>query len=216
MCGALQVVLSRRGLTSGWRLPAMHAGRITTYSLLGLLGGATSAAIANWFPALVTVQGIFALLFALLAGYFTLSLLGIAPPAEVLLSNLTRRWGQAVRRLTQAEPVARSFPALPITVAFGLLWGLLPCGLVIAALLTAFTSNSAWGGAVAMLAFGIGTWPALLVVHWLGGRDVSVLACWARPATALVMLLFGVQMALRGFAAWGWVGHFEVGGVMVW
>jgi hypothetical protein len=33
---------------------------------------------------------------------------------------------------------------------------------------------------------------------------------------ALVVLLFGTQMALRGLAAWGWVNHLRLGEIVVW
>lgn len=44
----------------------------------------------------------------------------------------------------------------------GMCWGLLPCGLVYTLLLTAAGTGSAVSGAVTMLAFGLGTLPAML------------------------------------------------------
>jgi len=46
--------------------------------------------------------------------------------------------------------------------ALGLCWGFLPCGLVYTLLLTAASTGTATGGASTMLAFGLGTLPAML------------------------------------------------------
>ena len=63
------------------------------------------------------------------------------------------------------RPVAgRLLPAdtLPKALALGMLWGWLPCGLVYSVLATALLAGDAAGGALVMLAFGLGTLPNLL------------------------------------------------------
>jgi sulfite exporter TauE/SafE len=57
---------------------------------------------------------------------------------------------------------------MPVTdlsraLGLGLLWGLLPCGLVYSVLLLAAASESPTGGAMVMLVFGLGTTPAMLL-----------------------------------------------------
>jgi sulfite exporter TauE/SafE len=47
-------------------------------------------------------------------------------------------------------------------VLLGLCWGLIPCGLVYTVLMTAASTANALGGAMTMLAFGLGTLPAML------------------------------------------------------
>jgi hypothetical protein len=83
--------------------------------------------------------------------------------------------------------------------AVGLLWGLLPCGLVYSVLATALVSGSAPRGALVMLVFGAGTLPSLLAAGTLfpalartrGGRVAR------RAAGGLVMAfgLFGLAYA---------------------
>ncbi|MCX8017281.1 MAG: sulfite exporter TauE/SafE family protein, partial [Rhodocyclaceae bacterium] len=63
-------------------------------------------------------------------------------------------------------PVRGVAQALPL----GLLWGWLPCGLVYSALPTALAAGSAGRGALAMLAFGLGTLPNLLMAGLLLAR----------------------------------------------
>jgi sulfite exporter TauE/SafE len=55
-------------------------------------------------------------------------------------------------------------------LAAGALWGWLPCGMVYSVLVTAMLSGSAFGGALVMLAFGLGTLPMLLGLGLLGAR----------------------------------------------
>ena len=73
------------------------------------------------------------------------------------------------------SPAAKGL--LPVTTApraltLGLLWGLLPCGLVYSMLLIAATSANAAGGSLTMLAFGIGTTPAM-VMTGIGALQLS-------------------------------------------
>jgi sulfite exporter TauE/SafE len=96
----------------------------------------------------------------------------------------------------------------------GLLWGLLPCGLVLTALFTAAVSTSLWVGAARMLAFGLGTLPALIGVRWLADRGWKL--TWPRYGAAALMLVFGVQFAFRGLASFGVVNHLMYQGVMLW
>ncbi|MBP7579536.1 MAG: sulfite exporter TauE/SafE family protein, partial [Vogesella sp.] len=46
----------------------------------------------------------------------------------------------------------------------GAIWGWVPCGLVYTASLAALATQSASGGALAMLSFGLGTLPNLLLM----------------------------------------------------
>ncbi len=216
MCGGVLLLIQPRGepgaRISSWRMLPAHVGRITTYALLGFSVGLVGDAVALALPDLRRLQGTLSFFAALLAGYFALSLLGMAPSLERLLSRATSRWGQAMKDLrAHRQTLGFSFVA-------GTLWGLLPCGLVLTALLPAAASGSPLSGALTMLAFGLGTWPALLGLDWLTrrGRLTGGTRQWLRQASALLIVLFGAQMALRGLAAWGWIGHFHVGSMMIW
>jgi hypothetical protein len=105
-------------------------------------------------------------------------------------------WGRVsgfASRLALARSLAGTF-------VFGLIWGWLPCGLVYSALAIAVTTGSAWGGAAAMTAFGVGTLPALATLIWTG----SVVKRYARTrearwvAAAAMLLLGTIQIAVAG------------------
>jgi hypothetical protein len=203
MCSAVIILFDRQpGFQNKFAWILAHAGRITTYALLGFVFGA----FGQTLRAFDKLQAILSILFALIAFYLAASFIGLTPSPELLSSGLTQRWGRAIRNFKTAS--------LPTSYLLGLLWGLLPCGLVLTALITAIASQSALMGALNMLVFGAATIPSLFAVKWLAGKSASRL--WSRGLASLVLMLFGFQFAMRGFASLGWVEHFMLGSFMFW
>jgi uncharacterized protein len=205
MCSAVIVLLDRQSTFQGNNLSWIfaHLGRITTYALLGLTFGLLGETLSLFSTDLPRLQGLLSVLFAIFAFYMAFAFIGIARSPELLLSNLVSKWGQTMRGLRSPAPFLA-----------GLLWGLLPCGLVLTALIPAITSGSAIQGALNMMLFGIATIPSLFAVKWLAQKTVS--RTWSRGLASLVMMFFGFQFAMRGFASLGMVGHFMLGQLMLW
>lgn len=205
MCSAVIVILDRQSTFQGNNLSWIlaHAGRLTTYTLLGLTFGLLGETLSLFSTDLPRLQGLLSILFAILAFYMAFAFIGITQSPELLLSNLVSKWGQTMRGLRSPAPFLA-----------GTLWGLLPCGLVLTALIPAVTSGSAFQGALNMIVFGAATMPSLFAVKWLAQKTVS--RTWSRSLASLVMMVFGFQFAMRGFASLGMVGHFLLGGVMLW
>jgi hypothetical protein len=98
------------------------------------------------------------------------------------------------------EPYGRKLiPVKNLTQAylFGLVWGWLPCGLVYAALALAVTTGDAGKSALTMLAFGLGTLPAVMGV----GIMTNVLTRLSRmqrfkQAIGLFMIVLALLSAL--------------------
>ena len=70
----------------------------------------------------------------------------------------------------QLEPIGRKLvpvASLPKALAYGLVWGWLPCGLVYFVLIWALTAGDAISGALTMLAFGLGTLPTLITAGFM-------------------------------------------------
>jgi sulfite exporter TauE/SafE len=78
-------------------------------------------------------------------------------------------------------------PALR-ALTLGMLWGWLPCGLVYSVLLVAAFAGSAFAGSATMVAFGLGTLPALLGLSYASSR-------FAPPRATLTRLLGSVIVA---------------------
>jgi hypothetical protein len=225
MCGGITLMLGRGQRLSTAGMGAAHLGRLTTYTLLGLLAGALGASGAWYGPgALHTASplhpshtGGLGPLTALRAGvalagagaalYCALALVGRVPPPDRAVAGLSRWWGGAMRATSRRR--ASHYEA-------GLVWGLLPCGLATTGLLAAAAAGSPLGGGLTMLAFGVGTLPAHALLALAGHRLLTTLAAWPRRAAALVAGALGAQLALRGLATLGAVGHFGVGQVVLW
>jgi len=203
MCSAVVILLDRHPSfrnRSAWILA--HAGRLSVYSVSGLLFGLFGQSLWSFDK----LQAALSIFFAIISFYMASAFIGLTPSPELLFAGWTQRWGRAIRSLNGASS---SSPYL-----FGLLWGVLPCGLVLMALLTALTATSPLHGALNMLVFGIATIPSLVAVKWLAAQTVS--RTWSRGLASLVMMLFGFQFAMRGFASLGVIDHFMLGSMMFW
>jgi hypothetical protein len=203
MCSAVVILFDRQPAFQNkfaWALA--HAGRITTYAALGALFGAFGQSLWQFDK----LQAALSIFFAILAFYMASAFIGLTPSPELIFASLTQRWGRAIRAFKTVS--------LPTVYLLGLLWGLLPCGLVLTALVTAMASANAILGALNMLIFGVATLPSLFAVKWLANKSYSRI--WSRGLASLVMMIFGFQFAMRGFAALGLVGHLMIGEVMFW
>ena len=173
----------------------MHAGRITTYMVLGAVMGAVGA--AAWKQEYLPMQR---WLYA--AGSIMLVLTGLwllrgQTVRAVWLERLAT--SAASRVVRQLRPLGAHLPAalwrdLPLARRYGmgLAWGMVPCGMVYGALALALLAGNAMSGALVMGAVGLGTLPNLLVISGLSGylwqlsRRPAV-----RMASALVVIGFG-------------------------
>ncbi len=187
-------------------LLALHAGRLSAYAMLGALLGAVGA--SAWKAQYLPVQR--ALFTAgsaglLLAGLWTLggrrfvpSLPGVEAVARRLAATWARWGGSPIaRRDAGLAPHGRGRRLLR-RYAAGLAWGMVPCGMVYAALALALLAGSAPSGALVMLAFGVGTLPNLLMLSSLSAA-LRVLArrVWVRRGVGAAVALFGAAGLAR-------------------
>lgn len=158
MCGPLALALPAAG-SGGGRLVAgrllYNLGRLVTYGLLGLVFGVIGRSLA-----LAGVQQWVAIglgTFLLVGVLFSKQLWGSAWGGR-LAAWLRPSLGRLLRRGTPGA-----------LFGFGLLNGLLPCGLVYVACLGATALGSIRAGMAYMLVFGLGTVPMMLALG-LAGR----------------------------------------------
>lgn len=208
MCGPLVLALpATRGRLRNHLL--YHAGRITTYTIVGAaLGGLgaglqalSASATTDPMAVVARIQVGISLLAAALLGWLGLARLGIvAEPGWMAVATPTRLPGfsRVMHRAVRGESLAM--------FGLGLVLGLLPCGLSFAAFAAALPAGSAASGALGVLAFGLGTLPGLLLL----GTAASQLA---RRHRHLIDVLAGVLLigmaastAIDGLAALGTAG----------
>lgn len=199
MCGGIVGAVSL-GLPAQRQLPlllAYNLGRITSYTLAGVLMGALGFYFSSLLPvqyAQRVLQG-FAGIFMILLGLYLGGWSGV-------LSRIERLGGGLWRRI---EPLGRGL--LPIrswrqALSLGLLWGWLPCGLVYSALVWTVGSGGPVQGGLLMLAFGLGTLPNLLAMgvaagrlqHWVRRPAVRTIAGALVVAFGVVQLYFALQV----------------------
>ena len=186
MCGAFAASCTRvpRGL------PAWHAGRIGTYALLGALAGAAGRLLPGppWLPAAVA---------AALLLWFALALAGLVPEPRLIPRGLTNAASRAART---TSPAAQA--------AFGVANGFLPCGLVYSALSIPVALADPARGALAMIAFGAGTLPALSLAA-LGLRRLVMTSLWRRRVFAVLVLAAGAWAIWSRARGAGSAGHHQ-------
>ena len=166
MCGGIAAAIEGPNnqvirFQSPWKLfylqLTMHLGRITSYTILGAL--AAWLGIYVWQQEVLRIQRPLFVISSLL-----LFLMGVRllfrdqrknpKIGQWLGSRLATNWAKYFGRLGSSP--ARWFS--------GMLWGLVPCGLVYSVLPLAFLSGQTMTGALLMLAFGLGTLPNLLLI----------------------------------------------------
>lgn len=184
-----------RGRIQG--LVAYNAGRIVTYCLLGGVAGTFGATLAGALPPEMARRGarLLAALFLLGLGLYLAGRPELLQPFERLGGRLWRRIEPLSRRLLAARGPGHA-------LALGLVWGFLPCGMVYSMLVLASLGGSTIDGALVMLAFGLGTLPALfaagLAASRLRGLARSTLL---RRSAAAVYLALGIWLAFTAFTA---------------
>lgn len=126
-----------------------YVGRLGTYAVLGALAGTVGRTMPGpgWVGTAVAVG---------LLVWFTARLAGLLRFEGPVLPGLGRLATDMARR-----------PGLGPRIAFGALTGLLPCGLVWSALALALAGGGPITGALTMVAFGLGTVPALALAGGL-------------------------------------------------
>lgn len=188
----------------------LHGGRITTYTFLGALIG-LAGSLLDQVSGMVGWQGLFSVLVGIAMLLVSLSLMGVLPPIEMALASVTG--GSSPMGRMRGLFGKRSIFA---TLALGILWGFLPCGLVFAMLVVAARTETIWGGALTMLAFGLGTIPTLLGFGLAANLISPKLRGRLQTFAALLIMLFAVQTILRGLAVANLIPSMIIGPVMLW
>jgi sulfite exporter TauE/SafE len=191
MCGPLMLAIP---LPPGarwnavWQTLLYQSGRIATYAFLGWLFGALGKGIviAGFQQALSVGAGMAMIAAALFAFYWEQAAL-TAPGVRSLAAWVQRQIGKLLRR----NPIGAS-------IGVGLLNGLLPCGLVYAALAGAISVGNPLQGSIFMTFFGLGTLPALFLLMLSGRRLSAPLRARFRLIQPALLALIGVLLISRG------------------
>jgi sulfite exporter TauE/SafE len=196
MCGAFVCAYAGVGAPSatgrGLAWPAhaaYHAGRLVSYLTLGLAAGAIGARVddlgrlAGLARGATVLAGMLMVMWAV--GTIAVAVGARIGPAPFAPGWLQRRLGALIAALRDEPPVARA-------ALTGLLTTLLPCGWLYTFVVTAGGTGNAVAGAATMLAFWVGTVPALLAVGAGARRLLGPLAHRLPVAAATLVLALGL------------------------
>jgi sulfite exporter TauE/SafE len=190
MCGpiALAIPMNR---SSNWTILVgslqYNLGRISTYSILGILVGSIGLSI-NAFGALqiISVVSGFGLIFFAWRNWWT-KYLSFGKNILSFSPFLSRGMGKLIKSDIPAKPFF-----------FGFINGFLPCGMVYVALLNALLAGNIWFSMYSMAIFGAGTLPVMLFVsyaaHKISGSHRKLIRVWI----PYLLTLVGLLIVLRG------------------
>ncbi len=175
---------------------AYNGGRILTYALLGVI-------VASFGGALVEARPTLAGPILLITGT-VIVLIGLQVAFNWRLLNPIERMGAVLWQ--KLSPIAKYFVPVtnvPRALGLGLLWGWLPCGLVYSVLLIAATSAKPSHGAATMIAFGLGTMPAMIMTG-MGAAQLSsnLRRRGARLGFGLLIVALGVLTIAMPVSSW--------------
>lgn len=199
MCGGIVGALSigsRPQTSLTQKLPILlgyNLGRITSYTLAGLLAGLLGSLLVDslsfqWLkPMLTLLAGGFMIALGLyLSGWWfgVAKIERIGKPIWAKLEPLSKRF----------LPIDHPIKAFPL----GIIWGWLPCGLVYSVLLWPMASHSPIDGALIMLSFGLGTLPNLLLMGVLTTKLTYWLhKAWVKQLAGLSVIIMGILVITR-------------------
>ena len=159
MCGAACAGMGRTQAGQSTRaLWVFQAGRLLGYSAMGAVAAASMQGL-GWLSVHSAALRPVWTLFHVAAALLGLMLLWQARQPVWLEDGARKIWSR-VRSVTQG-----SVGAAPLLL--GVLWALLPCGLLYSALLVAALSSSALEGAAVMALFALGSSVSLMAGPWL-------------------------------------------------
>ncbi len=191
MCGPFVIAVAgrnRKGVLT--RQGAYHAGKTTTYLVLGLGAGLLGVAIDRHAGQAFPVQSVLSWIAGGVLLLVALQLLGVfrrVPGLNRVISG--ERWAAACGKFDPSG-------SLGAALGLGLINGFMPCPLVIGALAAAVSAGSVLAGLGFMLALSLATVPALVLLalgaNWVRGilnlKSVKITGAIVLIASAIAIM----------------------------
>jgi sulfite exporter TauE/SafE len=208
MCGGFACGLGRDPRGHGatmLRHLIYNSGRLTTYCFLGALAGALGQIVCTrqgttfmlLDGSLDTAERILAIVAGLLMITMALQFFGLLQAFH----RLTVGFGASTFAMSLRSLMTARSRAAPL--AFGVFNGFLPCPLVYAFATEAASTGQALPGFLTMASFGLGTFPAMLMI---GGAGRVLAPAWRQRGVWLagsLILLLGLITLGRGLLPFG-------------
>lgn len=196
MCGGLAAAFGDN--ISRGQLLLYNMGRISSYAIAGIMVGIASMSLVQISPeSLNALRALSAAFLVALGLYFGGWWFGLNK-LERLGLPLWRRVQPFAVKVRQSQRSSARFVA-------GFIWGWLPCGLVYSALTWAALQATPAAGGLIMLAFGLGTLPAMFLFGIFSRTLMSIIrSSGFRKAMGILFILYGIWTALT-LVKQGWL-----------
>ena len=181
-----------------------NLGRVLSYVFIGVIVAALGKSIVGGIPRLAAPVRLFSGLLIVIVGLQVAFNWRVLAPMEKAGASLWKRIAPAAKGLL---PVT----SMPKALGLGLLWGWLPCGLVYSVLLLAATTANPAQGAAVMLAFGIGTMPAMIATGVSASKLAGFMSRRRLGAGLLIVILGLATLAMPVAKLAGSEGHAQHG-----
>lgn len=198
MCGGISAALGMATAGEGAATPralghslVYNTARVGSYAVAGGLAGGLGLALGQAIHAPVTAAVLRCLtgLVLVAIGLQIAFNLRMLRPLESAGFRLWQRIAPAAGGLLRRGDLVGA-------LGLGALWGWLPCGLVYGMLLAAAGSGGPLSGAAVMVAFGVGTMPAMVATGALGARLLRLRRSRGfRLGAGLIVVLMGLWTA---------------------
>ena len=180
-----------------WRLLSPHilynSGRVLTYTFLGEIFGILGSTI-GFMLALKDFQGILEIIAGLFMIIIGLEYSGLLPVSDRNYFPGLNTFKRLVQKMLGRVNRRNVFAA-------GLGLGFIPCGLVYAAGARAAATQSITGGMLTMLIFGLGTFPAMIIIGLASHVISAKLRHRLMLIASILVILLAVMTILRGIKA---------------
>jgi sulfite exporter TauE/SafE len=191
MCGPLALAIPYNSTKKGWlnakivRVLLYNFGRVVTYAFLGVFAGIIGLSIQfiGFLQLASIISGGLIILFAW--KHFLPEL-----PSFQFEQKLFQFIGSQFRKLKTSNSVGNTF-------LFGMLNGILPCGMVYLALLNAMLAPEIEISVLVMAIFGLGTLPAMIIIAFIGS-SVQVFISKYKLAVPILLTFVGMFAIFRG------------------
>ena len=193
MCGPIAMMLPvdhKNPTKKALQILTYHLGRLTAYGFLGLAFGLLGKGlfIAGFQQNISIAVGVLMIIIAIVPEK-VFARYNFSKPIYKVISSIKSSLGNQFKRKT--------FDAL---FSIGFLNGLLPCGLVYAALFGAIAMQNEVLGVVYMLLYGIGTIPLMSVVVYASGFMSVPLRSKLQRIIPVITIGIGILFILRGLS----------------
>jgi sulfite exporter TauE/SafE len=189
MCGPLALSLPFQVFNGFYKWMAVlfyNIGRVFTYIGIGLAAGLLGRGV-NWFGLTQTISIVLGFIIV-----FSVLLPRLFPKTELsLLKGFTQWQINAMQKIMQKQSAGWMF-------VFGLLNGLLPCGLVYTAVAASLVAHNVYESMLFMGFFGMGTIPAMILLVAAAQYLPKNIRNQFRKLVPVFSFIIGCLLILRG------------------